>query len=1485
MKKHLLKTALAVAAAVPLTVLAVLPADQRTRLHGTLSSIGAIATERPAKGSAHPEISRQGSDTGLKSADNYTFRIKAAPEKAPVVPGSAPVFGCTLSSPYSLISLPTDGESTNVTTITTDENLYANGGAVCDGTTYYSVNSANNGWYTFTTIYKFDAETWEYAGLKNADSSAISTDMAYDAITGKIFGCFKNDSGTGYVFGTLNPADASRQAIKDLDEPWNACAVSKDGTLYAISMAGKLYTVNKNTGEMTSVGDTGVKPFYMASAVIDQRSGRFYWTAAPETGNAGLYEIDPATGAAAILYELPANLQVAGLYIPVPEADDNAPNTPYSVKANFEKGSTEGTITFTVPTITFGGASLSGTVDYTVIVNGPENSTITGTASAGDNVSVPVAVATAGDYEFIVRLSNEHGDSPKASVSTFVGMGTPKPVTITSFTFENGVATLSWEPVAESVDGGYFDTEAVTYTVRRYPADAIVSEGNKQTEFSETIPDGELAVNYYTVTVECNGMKSAPAESERFVSGVATIPYTESFETEDALAAYTIIDGNHDSKKWTFYDSRVRMAYSMTQQMDDWLITPPVRLKKGWTYRFAFYASAHNESNPERVEVKYGNTPTAEGMTAEILAPTTISGRTPVLCEGFATISEDGDYFFGIHGISDPDQYYLYVDDISVTQSYSNDVPDVPSVFTVAPYVSGELKADISVTAPSKAVSGENLASISNLVVCRDGESIREFTDVTPGGEYSFTDDSAVQGAHTYSAYAVSEAGEGKAATTRVYIGVNVPKAPKTAHVAETATPGEVTISWDVPETDVDGNPINPELISYHIITQDDDNNVIEVADNIKGTSYTYQAIPADGKQDMVIYAVHARTSAGESEDFAKTEMIFAGPDYTLPFAESFPGGHLGEYVYGINTINGSYARWALSDEMSQDNDGGCIGFIGSYRGDEATLYTGKISLRDTENPVLQFYYYAVSNSTSSLKVLVKDFGSDEDYTAIRDITLSESGTDGWVKVICGLEAYKGKTVSVMFDATVGNTTAVAIDNIKVLERPAYDLIAASISAPAKVKAGEKASIAVTVENFGVAPADTYTVELLCNGEKTDEKSGTTLASDATATFEFSYDAVITSPEKLQFEALVVYTPDLNPENNKTAAAITGVDFPNYPKATDLTAETTGKAIKLSWTAPDLTKAIGNPVTEDFESYAGGTTTGMGEWILIDIDGLRNSSYASQTGTETSSFFVYDTTEKDPSFSDAHSGLKMMASVYPIDEKGKQCDDWMISPELPGCAQTISLYACSQKSTYPETFEVLYSTGSTTPEDFILLNTFKDISDQWTEYTVDLPEGALRFAVRGISNDCYMLTVDDITFIPASATPDELTVIGYNIYRDKTLVNESPVAETSYVDTQVPAGVHSYQVSVVYDKGESALSDAASAETSSISAIGTSSVTIAAGDGSIIVGNAAGMEIFVYTPDGKTVASATGSARTEIAVAPGLYVVKAGATVAKVAVR
>ncbi len=51
--------------------------------------------------------------------------------------------------------------------------------------------------------------------------------------------------------------------------------------------------------------------------------------------------------------------------------------------------------------------------------------------------------------------------------------------------------------------------------------------------------------------------------------------------------------------------------------------------------------------------------------------------------------------------------------------------------------------------------------------------------------------------------------------------------------------------------------------------------------------------------------------------------------------------------------------------------------------------------------------------------------------------------------------------------------------------------------------------------------------------------------------------------------------------------------------------------------------------------------------------------------------------------------------------------------------------------------------------------------------------------------------------------PSKRTLVGYNVYRDNVKINATPVNNTTYADQNVSPGNHVYQVSAVYNEGES----------------------------------------------------------------------------------
>ena len=159
----------------------------------------------------------------------------------------------------------------------------------------------------------------------------------------------------------------------------------------------------------------------------------------------------------------------------------------------------------------------------------------------------------------------------------------------------------------------------------------------------------------------------------RASSDPVTPPYSNKFDSQDEWNWWETIDvvGDGDSDgygMWTLYSNRARYRYDSANDADDWLITAPVTLKAGKTYKMSFVATT-SSGYDERLEVKLAssNTATALSNGTEIIPSTAFrasSGRT--FSNENITVSADGNYYFGIHAISDADMNYLYIDNFVI---------------------------------------------------------------------------------------------------------------------------------------------------------------------------------------------------------------------------------------------------------------------------------------------------------------------------------------------------------------------------------------------------------------------------------------------------------------------------------------------------------------------------------------------------------------------------------------------------------------------------------------------------------------------------------------------------------------------------------------------------------------------------------------------------------------------------------------------------
>lgn len=608
-----------------------------------------------------------------------------------------------------------------------DPDIDASGGGVMTPDFYFCTSEMNFGSWVDVTHYIINPDTWRtVSSLRDGLYGAVATDMTYDPVTAKIYGCFNGDNeGDPMVFGTLDEADGSRFRIADIETPWIACSVDRSGNLFAVDMAGNLMSVNKVNGATTTLGNLGFTATNRSTGAIDPRTGIFYVVVTNSVDNPDeyadyklnesyLYAVDIPSATATRLYRFEDGEALGGMYIPGPVAEDGAPAAATSLALDFPAGALSGTVSFDIPATTFDGNPATGSVSYLVRANG--SLLAQGSAPVGSHVSAPASVDEAAMYDVEVMLSNSTGNSPRTKISQWIGPDMPLNITDVNATCTDGTFTISWTAPTQGQNGGYVDPDAISYIVTRQPDGAIVASGLKATSFVDTPPTpAQVTMYHYEVTLVYNDTRLMPVSSPRWPLGSVSLPYTATFGADDALDLFTVIDVDGDKiewyREWEFYiestDELIPVAsypYSSSRKADDWLITPPVTLEASKTYEISYSALTDYEGDEPLLEIYCGSAPDAAAMTARVMEPKAITSLLPATDKVTLTVPADGVYFIGFHACSEP-----YRSAIALTEIKISEVAAAPAA------------ADVAVTAlnvPAEFASGSAAtitATVANL--------------------------------------------------------------------------------------------------------------------------------------------------------------------------------------------------------------------------------------------------------------------------------------------------------------------------------------------------------------------------------------------------------------------------------------------------------------------------------------------------------------------------------------------------------------------------------------------------------------------------------------------------------------------------------------------------------------------------------------------------------------------------------------------------
>lgn len=1318
---------------------------------------------------------------------------------------------------------------------------------------------ANNGWA------KFDCTTHESTILVPIADSEWPRDiiaLTYNSNIGKFVGIFKSNGAM-----TMATVDKETAAFGTRVPVTGADTQYIGGLAYDYSSNNYLFNPNDDDTSTIVAIDADTYAVTTLCSLDDVEYGGY--TYAPETYSLYVDEVKPA--------------------------DPLAPLAPEFVSASFPDGAFTGTVTYTLPTLTVGGTDLSGQVSYTITANGTEIAA--GASAPGSEVSASYTASASGDVSFSCVASQDTHVSKSASQSVYIGNDTPAaPLNVTL-----APDVVTWAPVTTGVHGGYVDVEKMTYTVTINGN--TVAEGVRGTSCPTNLPVTEPIASYVaSVTASCNGLTGEAGRSNDMTFGQPFNLPVSFAPTAKEAAMFSIINNNNDPRTWEYNatNQSFRIRYNSSEAMDDYLLLPPVMIQNAdGLYHFKFDTWSISSYYPEKVEVWIGQEATAEAMTTKILDTTTVTWNElseDKTLECYFPVPKTGRWYVAVKGVSDADMNTLYVNNFSLSQveGVAAKGPAGVENAVAVPGQNGALTATVNFTLPTKANDGSALAGQVSATVESGVDS--KVVSGAPGSTQT-VELTTVQGDNNITIQTKQGDLNGFPVVLNVYTGVVVADVVSNFKMTTDQTNYGIDLSFDAPESGVDGGYINTDDLTYALYFNPTGYNSDwqKLLDLGKNTHVSVTLLEEGTPQDSYILGVGVHNVAGDSQILGTNIVI--GQPFDMPAIEDYAKGSITYQPIMLNSRNGMSQSYLSAEGLDKLNPEfgakgpAIVGQGGGQDGQYGEFFLPAFSTKGADKAALELSYYV--GACKNVIVYAETYGIDtkeifnQSYLfgypdGFRTLPIelpAEFQNKDWVKLTIRCDFSTDKKYFVW-------------NGYRLINMVQKDITVLDVKAPAKATAGTDYDVTVNVANYGLSTATDYSVELYADGEKVAEKAGAELASFADGQVVFTQSMSPIATEPVEYYAKAVQAGDANTANNQTATVAVSPRPSNLPGATELTAADSENAVALTWNEPDLTAVTPDPVTDDFED-ANAFAAEYGDWVFVDVDeekvgGFQGTDIPGITPGETQgSFWIWDQSQLGNQSFAAHSGTKYLFSLFSYQDN--QVDDWAISPQLYGGEQTVSFWARSYSADYPEKIEVYYSTGSTDPKDFVLIEGSKvdAVPAEWTEYSVDLPQGATRFAIRSYAAGSFMLMVDDVTYTPAAAFTGEISLKGYDVYRDGVKLNDAPVENNAYADSNVVKGTeYKYVVVALFDEGTGRVSNTASIVygQSGLDELGATKA-IATAKNTIIVRGFAGEKVIVSSADGKVIANGEASEISSISVPAGVYVVKAGNKSVKVVVK
>ncbi len=1401
-----------------------------------------------------------------------------------------------------------NAENGSYTNVFPEQTYMAMGAGMVDGKVYATGYSTFWGMLLGAYIVTYDAETGSIEDYYEVDLesglSELFLSAAFDTEEMAFYGTTFNASQTGCILTKYDVTNGSWTYLGDTDD-FTAMTINQTtGALVGVEMAddgsSMLFEVNRSTGETEPICE--IENFttdYPGGLCYSPSDNAYIWNPNSDDWSA-LVAIaeDGSTEALCYLEGIP---QFTALVCTETAALDPATPQPATlVAADFKDGSLSGSVTWTMPTESVDGNALSGEVNYTVYCDSQVMSE--GTAQPGAEVTVDMTVAQ-GQHVFSLVPSVNGLEGRAAKLTLYVGNDTPvapAEVTLTA-------TTVEWSPVTTGIHSGYVEAAAVTYTVKLNGK--VIAENISETSCPTGLSaDAPLEAYVAEVTASCNGMTSAATTSNDLVYGEALQMPVKLAPTPSQAKLFTILNNNDDSSSWQLGeidDNQYAFYYSYNSlnDADDWLMLPPVEINSTEELiGFQMKVMAESANYPERYEVKMGTAPTAKAMTTTLIEPTDCDWTEPTIVSAYTRVPEAGVYYIGIHCISDADKYFLYAYDFEVENTgITNDGPEKAENVTVKAAPQGALSATVTMTLPTKAINGNTLSGEVTGIVTSDAAKAQ--VSGQPGETVS-VEVATVQGDNRLKVQTECDGSFGEIVYVNVYTGIDVPGelTDMTAEVSEDNLSAKVT--WQAPSVGANGGYVAPTGITYWLCQAGFFGWTL--SEEIGVDVYEYEvSVPAGAPQATQTVAIAAENEVGVA--VITFLDIALGQPYELPAIEKYDDGQL---TYGPVLISNTYGtsyNWGvynpallLGEEFASENEFAVIAT--SNAAGESVLRMPKFSTAHCENAQLKF---TVLNTMSDLTVSVGGYNVEPKEVFRLSSVNHNPGTYNTFTVDLPADCQNNSWVYYEMTVTSGEEGGeFVLAGYSLRNMIDYDLAVTQLVGPTSAAVGEKVEYAADVENYGLE-AMAYK-----GGKFTVTTADGKVVAEATveademvdpekkvqASFSFDANADMLGNLTVKFQ---LASSDMNGANDSASAEMT-VKKGAAVVVTDLVAEVdpqNNSLVDLSWTEPSV--PTGYQSFED-ETPFELSPSSIGEFTNIDRDGADvycwNGISQSDPGIgniafKAGAFSVINAPQVDELFGSegtitAKDGEQMLIAFCPVPNGDvDKADDWLISPAV-AAGSKFGFSAKPITTQYgAEVLEIAYSTGSVNPDDFEVLEVIYVDQEDWVDYEFTLPADATRFAIHYVSEDIFGIMIDAITFELANTG----SVTSYEVYKSVNGGEAEMIGTTS--ETKYTATINSEDRNEFYVVP--VLNNGAKGEPSNKVVVGNqvgvgsvkNAKLIAGGKGEIVLSGFDAEPVSVSTLDGKVVATGNTDAMSRINVEAGVYVVKAGKTVAKVVVK